>query len=107
MVNQTGGDPGSIPSDTRWSGQASLDVEWAHALAPQARIVLVETNDANGASLGTGVEYARHLAGVSTVCLSWRDASPNIALPAAAGQPGAGVQPAKSRLGEFEPRRHK
>lgn len=31
------------PSDTGWEGETTLDVEWAHAVAPGARIVVLES----------------------------------------------------------------
>lgn len=33
----------STPADEAWAQETSLDVEWAHAMAPGARILLVET----------------------------------------------------------------
>ena len=43
---------GSPPVDSGWTHEITLDVEWAHAIAPGARIVLVETTSA---TIGTGV----------------------------------------------------
>src|SRR5690349_14125927 len=41
VVNQTGGS--TLPTtDAGWSGEIALDVEWAHAVAPDANILLVE-----------------------------------------------------------------
>ena len=43
VVNQSGGT--SLPaSDSGWSEEIALDVEWAHAIAPGANILLVEAN---------------------------------------------------------------
>jgi subtilase family serine protease len=47
--------------------EAALDVEWAHAIAPGARIALVE---ANGDVFGA-INYARNLPGVSVVSMSF------------------------------------
>ena len=33
------------PSDSGWSGEISLDVQWVHAIAPAANIILVEADD--------------------------------------------------------------
>ncbi|MFC0458492.1 S53 family peptidase [Arthrobacter liuii] len=45
-VNQTGGT--KYPkSDSGWSLEIALDVEWAHAVAPGAKILLVEANSAS------------------------------------------------------------
>jgi hypothetical protein len=70
VLNQTGGS--SLPAtDTSWGVEESLDVEWAHAMAPGANIVLVEANSANWGDLVTATNYARNLPGVSVVSLSW------------------------------------
>ena len=47
VVNQTGGS--SLPSADStggWEVEESLDVEWAHAMAPGANIILVEASSA-------------------------------------------------------------
>ena len=70
VVNQTGGT--SLPSnDAGWAGEISLDVEWAHAIAPGASILLVEATGADVSDLMAGVNYARHAADVSVVSMSW------------------------------------
>ena len=48
-----------------------MDVEWAHALAPAANIVLVEANSNGFGDLYQGITTAAELPGVSTVSLSW------------------------------------
>jgi subtilase family serine protease len=70
IVNQTGGS--TLPAtDAGWAGEISLDVEWAHAIAPAAKILLVEAGSSSLSDLVAGVDYARHVAGVSTVSMSW------------------------------------
>ena len=70
VVNQTGGS--KLPAnDPGWAGEISLDVEWAHAMAPAAHILLVETKSASIPDLLAGVSYARSAAGVSVVSISW------------------------------------
>ena len=62
---------GSRPAtDGGWALETSLDVQWAHAIAPGADIVLVEANDAYLSSLLTAVDVAvsRH---ASVVSMSW------------------------------------
>jgi subtilase family serine protease len=60
-----------------WANEIALDVEWTHAIAPMANILLVECplNDANAATavslLQGGVNYARTVAGVSVVTMSF------------------------------------
>lgn len=62
----------NLPSaDSGWAMEIALDVEWAHALAPGANILLVEANDNSYASLMSAVDYARQAAGVSVVSMSW------------------------------------
>lgn len=63
---------GVVPRvDAGWSQEISLDVEWAHAMAPGANIVLVEARSANVDDLLSAVNVAREMAGVSVVSMSW------------------------------------
>jgi subtilase family serine protease len=69
-VNETGGS--TLPAaSASWGLEESLDVEWAHAIAPGAKIVLVEASSSSLTDLLTAVNYARNLAGVSVVSMSW------------------------------------
>src|SRR5262249_44773229 len=60
-----------------WAGEIALDVEWAHAIAPKATILLVEANSASDTDLLRAVDYARNYvdpvtgATVSQISLSW------------------------------------
>ncbi len=59
-------------STHNWEIEESLDVEWAHAIAPAASIVLVECNSATFQDLvQTGVRTAADLPGVSVVSMSF------------------------------------
>jgi hypothetical protein len=70
QVNQSGGN--SLPrANAGWALEQSLDVEWAHAIAPGAKILLVEANSGSLGDLLAAVDYARHQPGVSTVSMSW------------------------------------
>jgi hypothetical protein len=70
VINENGGT--SLPtSDTGWSQETSLDVEWAHAIAPGANIVLVEANSASYSDLMTAVQTAAKQPGVVAVSMSW------------------------------------
>jgi subtilase family serine protease len=71
-VSQTGTStyPG-IDSTGGWETEIALDVEWAHAIAPGAKILLVEAKSSSFSDLLTGVNYARSQAGVSVVSMSW------------------------------------
>ncbi len=69
-VNETGGT--ALPaSNSNWSLEISLDVEWAHALAPKANILLVEASSASYTDLFTAVDYAKAQPGVSVVSMSF------------------------------------
>ena len=63
-------DPSGAGTDN-WEVEASLDVEWAHAMAPGAQIVLVEANSQSLSDLMTGVATAAAQPGVSVVTMSW------------------------------------
>jgi subtilase family serine protease len=70
VVNENGGS--SLPAASQsWGLEESLDVEWAHAMAPGAKILLVEANSASYSDLMAGVNYARNQPGVSVVSISW------------------------------------
>jgi hypothetical protein len=69
-VNQNGGR--SYPSaDSGWALETSLDVEWAHGIAPGANILLVEANSNSFNDLLAAIDYARNQPGVSVLSMSW------------------------------------
>lgn len=71
IVNQTGSSQ-MLPSvDPGWAGEISLDVEWAHAMAPAAKLLLVETDSDLMQDLMAGVTYARSVPTVSVISMSW------------------------------------
>ena len=58
QVDQTGGT--SYPrTNAGWALEISLDVQWAHAIAPGARILLVEASSNSFANLLAAEEYAK------------------------------------------------
>ena len=72
VLNETGGT--SLPSNSSpggWDIEESLDVEWAHSIAPQANIILFEANSASYFDLLSAVQTAADYAGVSAVSMSW------------------------------------
>jgi len=70
IVSQTGSS--KLPAtDAGWAQETSLDVEWAHAIAPKANILLVEATDDSTTNLIKAVNYARNASGVSVVSMSW------------------------------------
>jgi kumamolisin len=54
-----------------WNQEEALDIEWAHAIAPSAKIYLVEAASSSFASLFSAVTVAANLAGVKEVSMSW------------------------------------
>jgi hypothetical protein len=69
-LSQNGGT--SMPTaDSGWSLEIALDVEWAHAMAPGASIVLVEANSSSLTDLLNAVDTVRNLKTVSVVSMSW------------------------------------
>src|SRR5665213_1486617 len=69
-LNQTGG--AALPAaNAGWARETSLDIEWAHAVAPGARLALVEARSNHLDDLLAAVDTARHLDNVSVVSMSW------------------------------------
>lgn len=58
------------PVNSNWSMEIALDVEWAHAMAPNAKIVLVETPTNSLSDLINGAVVAVRN-GASVVSMSW------------------------------------
>ncbi|HVX14065.1 MAG TPA: S53 family peptidase [Pirellulales bacterium] len=70
VVNQQGGT--RLPSNNAsWALETALDVEWAHAMAPNANLLLVEAETSSLGDLLTAVNYARNQPGVVAVSMSW------------------------------------
>jgi subtilase family serine protease len=70
-VTDTGGTDYTTP-DPSWANEIALDVEWSHAIAPAANIILVESPSTNLFDLieGAGV-YARNQSSVSVITMSF------------------------------------
>jgi subtilase family serine protease len=71
VVNQAGGQ-----TDSGWALEESMDVEWAHATAPGASILVVEAAPSYSQTqelqnLLSAVNQARSTAGVVAVSMSW------------------------------------
>ncbi|HSX05679.1 MAG TPA: S53 family peptidase [Candidatus Saccharimonadales bacterium] len=60
-----------IKADSGWAVEASLDTQWAHAIAPGAKILLVEAKSASLNDLINAVNYARGRSDVVAVSMSW------------------------------------
>ncbi|WP_295994427.1 S53 family peptidase [Rugamonas sp.] len=89
--------------DAGWATEIALDVQWAHATAPLARIVLIEVADASYNTLLSGVKLANAM-GPGIVSMSFGGAESsgttaseatfsqaNMTYLAATGDSGAGV----------------
>jgi kumamolisin len=62
------------PADSGWALEAALDIEWAHAMAPNAKIYLVEAASGSCNALFTAVTVASNLvakSGGGEVSISW------------------------------------
>ena len=95
-------------SDSGWAGETTMDVEWAHAMAPGASIIVVIASDESVTSMLKAVTYASTNADV--VSMSWSTpefagqtqydalfSTPGVTFVAASGDAGAGVNwPASS-----------
>jgi subtilase family serine protease len=57
-----------------WAVETSLDVEWAHAVAPGAKILLIEASSDSDSDLNVAVATARAATGVSVVTMSFGSA---------------------------------
>jgi subtilase family serine protease len=60
-----------IAYNSGWALETSLDVEWAHAIAPNARILLVEATTPSGENLLKAVDFAASRTGVVAISMSW------------------------------------
>jgi Bacterial pre-peptidase C-terminal domain len=70
-VNQSGGTSYPV-GDTGWGTEIALDVEWVHAVAPGARIVLVEAVDSTDANLiAAAGAWARDFSGAAAITMSF------------------------------------
>jgi hypothetical protein len=70
-VSQTGSTTNLPTADKGWSSEIALDVEWAHAIAPGASILLVEANSSSFNDLAAAVQYAAKQPKVVAVSMSW------------------------------------
>lgn len=59
------------PTNTGWNQEAAMDIEWSHAMAPAAKIYLVEANSASISDLNAAIKKAAALPGVRSVSMSF------------------------------------
>ncbi|QGZ43346.1 peptidase S53 [Pseudoduganella flava] len=87
----TGGMTSTAPSyDSGWATEIALDVQWAHATAPLARIVLIEANSSTYANLLGGVKLANNM-GPGIVSMSFGGAESSTTSSADATFAAAGM----------------
>jgi subtilase family serine protease len=60
---------GGLPES--WNIEAALDTQWAHAMAPYAKIYLVEAASPSATDLLAAVQVASTLPGVKEISMSW------------------------------------
>jgi hypothetical protein len=70
VVAQDGGNQLPAP-DAAWAQETALDVQWAHAIAPAANLLVVEANNGDEANLYTAVDYAAAQPNVHVVSMSF------------------------------------
>src|SRR5205823_6189688 len=100
---------GKPRTNSSWAGEISLDVEWAHAIAPGAHILLVEARSNSLSNLLSAVSYANSQSGVVAVSMSWGGGefsaetaydsyftTPGITYTAAAGDSPGAIWPSTS-----------
>ena len=67
---------GYVPGfDAAWARETALDVEWAHAIAPGAKIALYEANSASLADFLATVDLARNDPSVSVISMSYENST--------------------------------
>ena len=68
VINARGTQP---PLDTGWAMESALDIQWAHAMAPLAKIVLVQAASNTYVDLFQAVDVANAVPNVHEVSMSW------------------------------------
>ena len=91
------------PTNPSWALESALDTQWVHAIAPQAKIILVESADNSNVALYKAVQVAVQM-GAKVISMSWggsefsketaADAyfkAPGVTYVASSGDSGAGT----------------
>lgn len=72
--------PNKLPtSPATWTSESTMDIQWSHAVAPQASILVVQTASDFADAMGYGVQYASNVADV--VSMSWGQKEGSIQCP--------------------------
>jgi len=110
-VDQTGGTNYPSQQNTGWAQETGLDVQWAHAIAPGAKILYIEANSDETNNLFTAIQYASRNADYVSMSFGVAEFSgeaqyeslfsthPTVSYFAAAGDTGEGTEyPAVSQF---------
>jgi subtilase family serine protease len=94
-----------LSTNSGWILEESMDVQWAHSVAPKAKILLVEAKSSRLSDLLAAVAYAKTQSGVVSVSMSWGSSEfsgspsydsyfsqPGVTFYASSGDSGTGVQ---------------
>lgn len=60
-----------LQTDLAWNQETAMNIQWAHAIAPSAKIILVQAAEASALGLCNAVDYAARLPSVKVVSMSW------------------------------------
>src|SRR5262249_5170427 len=71
VLPQDGNPSSPLPPDQGLGTEVAMDVEWAHAIAPRANIVVIECNSNSRGDMFAGVKTAGGISGVSVVSMSF------------------------------------
>ncbi len=61
----------TVAKNSGWAMETSLDVEWAHAIAPGAKILVVEATTPSGKNLLAAIDYAASRKDVVAISMSF------------------------------------
>ncbi len=71
QLDESGGTAVTASTNSDWNGEEALDIEYVHAMAPLANIILYEANSQNLSDLMNTVQSAAANPAVSVVTMSW------------------------------------
>lgn len=71
-------------NDRIWAAETTMDIQWAHAIAPLAKIVLIQVASPFPGALSFGVQYASKFANV--VNMSWGQFETGFEVPCSAAK---------------------
>ena len=87
---------------TNWAMESALDIQWAHAIAPAAKILLVIAKGNSPANMYAAVDYAVN-AGADVVSMSWggSESTNELGYDAHFNKPGVTIVAASGDAGEL------